>query len=122
MALKKKVIMPNGISLEYHRVALINTEPNQRTTILVHSYFDETARQFEKDYQAGLIEGTDIQFPYAHAEYYPADYDGAMSIARAYDWLLTNIPAFKDAENILDEEQADDITGDEFISMLEEVL
>lgn len=119
MALIKKVVMSNGLPLEYHRIALVSLDINNQNTVLVHSYLNEEARQYEKDYAAGLIEGEPV-FPYVYAEYYNPEYSGAMSIGRAYEWLKNNIPAFAGAED--DEEQVDEITGDEFVSMLEEVL
>lgn len=123
MALKKKIIMPNGLPLEYHRIALVSLDINNQNTVLVHSYLNEEARQYEKDYAAGtlnLAEGEHPVFPYVHAEYYNPPYDGVMSISRAYDWLRNNVPAFEGAEDTGD--QSDEITGDEFVSMLEEVL
>ena len=123
MALKKTVVMPNGLPLEYHRIALVSLDANNQNTILVHSYLNEGARQYEKDYAAGTLkldEGEHPIFPYVHAEYYNPEYDGVMSIGRAYDWLKTHVPAFEGAEDAGD--MSDEITGDEFISMLEEVL
>ena len=123
MALKKKITMPNGLPLEYHRIALVSIDINNQNTILVHSYLNEEARQWEKDYAAGkikLADGEHPTFPYIQARYYNPEYSGAMSIGRAYDWLKTNVPEFEGAEDT--EEQADEITGDEFVSMLEEVL
>lgn len=123
MALKKKIVMPNGLPLEYHRIALVSLDINNQNTVLVHSYLNEEARQYEKDYAAGtlnLAEGERPVFPYVHSEYYNPEYSGVMSISRAYDWLKANIPAFEGAEDT--EDQSDEITGDEFVSMLEEVL
>ena len=119
MALKKKIVMPNGLPLEYHRIALVSIDVNNQNTILVHSYLNEEARQYEKDYAAGLIEGEPM-FPYVHARYYNPEYSGAMSVNRAYDWLKFNIPEFNGAEDT--EGQSDEITGDEFLSMVQEVL
>ena len=119
MALKKKVVMPNGIPLEYHRIALVSLDINNQNTVLVHSYLNEEARQYEKDYAAGLIEGEPV-FPYVRAQYYKPEYSGVMSIGRADDWLKSSVPAFEGAEDT--EEVADEITGDEFLSMLEEVM
>ena len=118
MALKKTVVMPNGLPLEYHRIALVSLDINNQNTVLVHSYLNEAARQYEKDYRAGLIENP--TFPYVHSEYYNPPYDGVMSISRAYDWLRNNVPAFEGAEDTGD--ISDEISGDEFVSMLEEVL
>lgn len=119
MALIKKIVMTNGLPLEYHRIALVSLDINNQNTVLVYSYLNEEARQYEKDYAAGLIEGEPV-FPYVHSEYYNPEYSGVMSISRAYDWLKSSVPAFEGAED--DGEQVDEITGDEFVSMLEEVL
>lgn len=123
MALIKTIVMPNGLPLEYHRIALVSLDINSQNTILVHSYLNEEARQYEKDYAAGtleLAEGEHPVFPYVESNYYNPEYNGAMSISLAYDWLKTNVPIFEGAVD--DEEVADDVTGDEFISMVEEVL
>lgn len=106
MALKKKVTMANGLPLEYHRVALVTIEPNQQITVLCHSYLDESARQYEKDYAAGLIKGEPV-FPYVDTDYIHADYaenidilkDGAMK--GAYAFLKKHRPEFADAEDLL---------------------
>lgn len=122
MALKKQVRQPNGLILEYHMIAKIDIEPNQKITILVHSYLDDNARQYEKDYADGKIEG-EPQFPYYDYRYIHLDYDPGMSISRAYEWIKNNIPEFEGAIDILDEDDNGfDISGEEFISMLEEVM
>ena len=123
MALIKKITMPNGLPLEYHRIALVSIDTNNQNTILVHSYLNEEARQYEKDYATGtlkLAEGERPVFPYVHAQYYNPEYSGAMSVSRAYDWLKFNIPEFNGAEDT--EGQSDEITSDEFLSMVQEVL
>ena len=123
MALKKTVVMPNGIPLEYHRIAQVRMDTNQQNTVLVHSYLNEATRQYEKDYAAGTLDPSEMArptFPYVHAQYYNPDYSGAMSISGAYEWLKANVPAFEGAEDTGD--VADEISGDEFITLLEEVL
>lgn len=72
MALKKTITMSNGIPLEYHRIALVSIEPNQQITILRHSYLNERARQYEKDYTLGKIKNYTL--PYIDAEYIHMDY------------------------------------------------
>lgn len=102
MALKKKITMPNGLPLEYHRVALVNIEPNQQITILRHSYLDESARQYEKDYALGEIEG-EPTFPYVDYEYIHMDYADNIDVLRegsmegAYSLLKKHRPDFADA-------------------------
>ena len=98
MALLKKVIMDNGLPLEYHRIAMIKNEINQQTTILVHSYLNAEGRQYEKDYANGLIEG-EPTFPYVDAQYYNLEYEPEMTIVKAYEWMKTNLPKFENAED-----------------------
>lgn len=106
MALKKKVTMPNGLPLEYHRVALVTIEPNQQITILRHSYLDESARQYEKDYAAGEIKGEPV-FPYVDHEYIHMDYAENIGDLKgepmkcAYALLKKHRPEFADAEDLL---------------------
>lgn len=118
MALIKKVTMPNGLPLGYHRVALVSIDVNNQNTVLVHSYLDEAARRYEKDYAAGLVEG-EPSFPYVEATYYNPEYSGAMSVAAAYAWLRA-LPEFEGAED--DSGRAGEVTGDELLAMIEEVM
>lgn len=102
MALKKMMTMPNGLSLEYHRVALVSIEPNQQITILRHSYLDEEARQYEKDWAAGGIEG-EPSFPYVDCEYLHFGYADSIDVLRggsmegAYALLKARCPDLADA-------------------------
>lgn len=106
MALKKKVTMPNGLQLEYHKISLINIEPNQQITILRHSYLNEEARQYEKDYAAGLIKDDPV-FPYVDYEYVSIDYTNNIAdmtgdtMQCAYKLLKKHRPEFDDAEDLL---------------------
>lgn len=105
MALKKKIIMPNGLPLEYHRIALVTIEPNQRITILRHSYLNEDARQYEKDWCCGKINGKPT-FPYVDFEYISVDYSNNIDVFKgglmegAYTILKKHHPEFEDAEYI----------------------
>lgn len=105
MALKKKITMPNGLPLEYHRISLVNIQPNQGITIVRHSYLDESARQYEKDYASGLITG-EPTFPYVDYEYVDIPYAGNIdaliggAMEGAYELLKKYRPEFSDAENI----------------------
>lgn len=90
MALKKEIKFPNGITMNYHRIVLINVDVNQHVTILVRSYLDEDGRQYEKDYAEGLIR--EPNFPYTQAEYKHMEYDASDIlkgdvVSSAYAWL-----------------------------------
>lgn len=98
MALKKKVRMSNGLELDYHRIALVNIDVNNQITILRHSYVNEEARRYEKDYAAGKIEG-EPSFPYVDYEYLFMEYEDGMNVGKAYNWLKMQ-PQFEGAEDI----------------------
>ena len=105
MALKKKIIMPNGLPLEYHKIALVTIEPNQQITLLRHSYLNEESRQYEKDYANGLIQG-EPTFPYVDYEYIHMQYGENIKemignpMECAYKLLKKHYPEFEDAEDI----------------------
>lgn len=105
MALKKQITMANGLPLEYHRIALVNIEPNQQITILRHSYLNEEARQYEKDYAEGKIKG-ESTFPYVDYEYINMDYAetiGEMTgdaMKCAYKLLKKHRPEFEGSEDV----------------------
>jgi hypothetical protein len=107
MGLKKKITMQNGLPLEYHKISLVTIEPNQKITILRHSYLNEEARQYEKDYAAGKIQLDEPVFPYVDHEYVHMDYTeniGEMngdSMQCAYKLLKKHRPEFADAEDLL---------------------
>lgn len=92
MAIKKTVTAPNGIVTEYHRIAMVKMDINQQNTLLVHSYLSDAGRQIEKDYAAGLyndLEEGMMNWPYVDAKYLDCDYDGEMTISKAYEYLKT---------------------------------
>lgn len=99
MALKKKVRMPNGIELGYHRIALLMIDTNNQIRILRYSYVDEEARNIEKAYERGEVKSEDFPtFPYVDADYICFDYKNGMCLEKAYD-LLKQLPEFEDAED-----------------------
>lgn len=98
MALKKAIRQPNGLTLRYHMIAKLDIEPNQQITILLHSYLDEDARQYEKDYAAGLIDG-EPSFPYYDYRYITIDYIPEFTLIQAYEWLKENIYELNGAED-----------------------
>lgn len=101
MAIRKKVMAPNGVVTEYHRIALVSIDVNNQNTVLVHSYLSEDARMLEKDYAEGKYDDVEdgmVQFPYVDARYLNPAYDGEMTVARAYEWLKAQ-PEFDGAED-----------------------
>ena len=97
MALKKKIQKPNGLILDYHRIAMVKIDTNQQCTILVESYLSEDGRNYEKSYARGEIQNP--TFPYTSSEYISFDYDENMSVKNAYEWLKKQ-PDFEGAEDV----------------------
>jgi hypothetical protein len=102
MAIKKIVTASNGIVTEYHRIAMVKIDINQQNSLLIYSYLSEAGRQIEKDYAAGLYKDLEegmMNWPYVDAQYLDCEYDGEMTIAKAYEYLKT-LPEFEGAIDI----------------------
>ena len=102
MAIKKQIVLDNGINMEYHRIVAVTTEINQRNTILIHSYLSDAGRQIEKDYAAGLYDNIplgEMKWPYIKATYMNPNYDENMTVAKAYEWLKSQ-PEYEGAEDV----------------------
>lgn len=97
MALKKKIKKPNGIELEYHRIAMVKIDTNQQVSILILSYLNEDGRNSEK--YPSKVEMGDPVFPFVDAEYRSCAYDENMNIKNAYEWLKHQ-PDFEGAEDV----------------------
>lgn len=104
MAIRKTIIEDNGVSLNYHRIAMIKIDTNQQITILVESYIDEKGRDYEKQYAEGKIKNDPV-FPYTNSKYFHLSYDEELDmlkgtiIQNAYKWLKT-LPEFTNSEDI----------------------
>jgi hypothetical protein len=112
MGLIKSIRQQDGVTTNYHRILSVSVAPNSHNSIVVVSYVDNEAREADT--------APDVR-PYRRAVTYETDYNPHMTIRAAYDWLKANVPAFEGAEDD-GETQTDEVTGDEFITMLEEVL
>lgn len=105
MALKKQLTMVNGITLEYHRIALVSIEPNHQITILRHSYLNEEARLHEKNYAEGKEDFIPV---YVDADYIHMKYDENIDVMNgdlmkcAYELLKKHCPEFEDSEDLLE--------------------
>lgn len=102
MAIKKSVIEPNGVMTEYHRIAMVKIDTNQMNTILIHSYLSEAGRQIEKDYADGIYDNVEegmMNWPYVASRYLNCDYDGTMTITKAYEYVKS-LPEFDGAIDV----------------------
>lgn len=102
MAIKKQITNSNGVVTEYHRIGMIKIDINQQNTILLYSYLSEAGRQVEKDYAAGLYKDVEegmMKWPYVDAQYLNCEYDGEMTVVKAYEYLKS-LPEFEGSEDI----------------------
>lgn len=94
MALSKKIILNNGISVNYHRIVSVNNITNHSSVIEIASYTDRSKREEEKKAIDGGM-GMDI---FIHTEYVIKSYDPKLDVERAYMYLKT-LDDFKDYRN-----------------------
>lgn len=90
MALYKEIRQEDGVRTSYHRISFIQMTVNRRNSIVVLSYTDEEAREFEKDNE---------YTPYRQAVTYEMEYDDTMTTEKAYEYLKT-LPLFVGAQDI----------------------
>lgn len=111
MALAKPIKQPDGVTTNYHRILFIQSTINSHVSIVVLSYIDEESRRAV----------TENGLTYKASITYEKDYEENMTVKKAYMYLKT-LPAFEGAEDILDDNDTNEITGEEFLEMVEEVL
>lgn len=101
MALHLKRTLPNGVSVEYHRVVRVDGMTNVGTTIEVASYTSAEKRAEEK---AALSAGDPMDV-YTETSFHSAPWsDSGMSCAEAYEWLKRQ-PDFEGASDVMEDGQ-----------------
>lgn len=90
MALCKNIKQDDGVVTNYHRILFIQITTNQHNSVVVMSYVDEESRTAPR---------TDNFRPYCRTITYETDYDPAMTIEGAYNYLKT-LPEFEGATDI----------------------
>jgi len=98
MALKKELVLDNGITLNYHRVVSVNNITNQTSIIEVGSYINEEQREKEKQWYETNSQGNMNVFILTN--FYHKEYDENLNVVTAYDYLKT-LDEFKDAEDVI---------------------
>ena len=98
MALQKKIMLDNGITLDYHRIISMNKITNNSTIIEVASYIDKNQRQKEIDYYNSTEENKSINV-FIETEYIKKDYDENEKIEDVYNFLKTT-EKFKSAKDV----------------------
>lgn len=89
MALKKNIKQDDGVVTGYHRILFVQKTVNSHDSIAVLSYVDKESRDNE---------GGETR-PYKVATTYEKEYDEAMTIEDAYEYLKT-LPEFEGSEDI----------------------
>lgn len=112
MALKKNIVLENGIPVTYHRVIGINNIINQETLIEVGSYINEEQRDKEKEwYKNG---GNEASYVFFNTVYYSIEYNKDLNVDNAYEYLKT-LEIFEGAEDVFEkpEETPEESTNNE---------
>ena len=100
MALKKDIVLENGIVLNYHRVVSINNITNQQTIIEVGSYINKEQRDKERAwYESNSKDNMNV---YIITTYYSKEYDKDLNVDSAYEYLKT-LEVFEGAEDVFEE-------------------
>lgn len=95
MALKKEIVLDNGVIIKYHRIVGINNVTNVCSIIEVASYTSEEKRNEEKS----AIENSKEMNVFIDTDYINKEYEEDFKIEQAYAYLKT-IDKFKDSEDI----------------------
>lgn len=98
MALLKKIILDNGIPVNYHRIVSVNKITNNATIIEIASYVDEDQRQKEIDYYNSTEENKSMNV-FINTDYIQKDYVEDENIEELYEYLKTT-DKFKDSTDI----------------------
>lgn len=113
MALKKELLLKNGISVNYHRIITLNQMINQNIEIQLLSYLDESKRIAEKDFediQNRVSKGEEVTDEemqkisegfetYTYHSNYQIEYQDNYSVKDAYEYLKT-LDKYSGAEDI----------------------
>lgn len=103
MALLKKITTDNGIAYNYHRIIALETYTNVQCVITTRSYLAKADREEELQLLSDLND--DKWFTKStSSKSYLLNYDGNMSIPKAYEYLKT-LDEFKNAKDVLEDGQ-----------------
>lgn len=89
MGLVKRIELPNGVTVDYHRIVSVNTITNNCNIIEVASYVSKAKRIEEAECTAALASGDNSAScnVYIDTAIMSAEYDPDMTIESAYEWL-----------------------------------
>ena len=95
MALKKEIVLDNGIITNYHRIVSINKITNNSIIIEIASYTSREKREEEKQ----ALENKTEMNVFINTRYINKEYDEKLNVVNAYDYLKT-LEDFIESEDI----------------------
>lgn len=131
MALSKRITLPSGVQVNYHRVVGVRAIVNVQNVIEVASYTSRAKREEERawyeeearrlsiagrevltDEERALLDaehaGMDV---YVETGIYEAPYEPGMTPEAAYAWLKENRPEFVGATDVLEQGQGEGVVS-----------
>ncbi len=97
MALKKEIVLKNGVTVSYHRIAEIQNIVNGKTRLVIYSYINQEQRNREKNHEIKYSD--DI---YKITDYVLIDYNDKFTIKDSYEYLKT-VEKYQGSKDILEE-------------------
>ena len=94
MGLIKKIILDNGITINYHRVVSVNNITNVLSIIEIASYTDKSKREEE----IKALENHKKMDIFVQSDYMSVPYNSELNINSAYEYLKTT-KKYRGAEN-----------------------
>ena len=94
MALSKEIVLENGITVNYHRIASVNNITNQASIIEIQSYTSEEKRQEEKT----ALENNEPMNVFISTEYLNKEYTQKLDVDEAYAYLK-GLEKFENSED-----------------------
>ncbi len=98
MALKKEIVLENGVTVNYHRIVSLNKLINKSNIIEVASYTSKQKRKEEQNYYVSEEQDKQMNI-FIDTNYINKNYDENETIEDAYKYLKTT-EKFKEAEDI----------------------
>lgn len=102
MALSKRIALPSGVQINYHRIVRIDKIVNVQNVIEIASYTSRAKREEERVALASENPAMDV---YIETTVCEAPYDPAMTPETAYAWIKGNRPEFENASDVLENGQ-----------------
>ncbi len=85
MALVKEIVLENGVTVNYHRVASVNNITNQMSIIELSSYTNKSKREEEKL----KLASKQPMNVFVKTEYLSVPYNENLNVVNAYEHLKT---------------------------------